>query len=124
LFFAFSGLRTRLGLVSGAGDWLVVVGIIALATLGKFGGSAVAARITGLRWREASAIGVLMNTRGLMELIVLNVGMDLGVISPTMFTMLVLMALVTTFATTPVLHLVYPDAQILRETDGALLSRT
>ena len=124
LFFAFSGLRTRLGLVSGAGDWLVVLGIIALATLGKFGGSAVAARITGLRWREASAIGVLMNTRGLMELIVLNVGMDLGVISPTMFTMLVLMALVTTFATTPVLHLVYPDAQILRETDGALLSRT
>lgn len=124
LFFAFSGLRTRLGLLSGAGDWLVVLGIISLATLGKFGGSAVAARITGLRWREASAIGVLMNTRGLMELIVLNVGMDLGVISPTMFTMLVLMALVTTFATTPVLHLVYPDAQILRETDGALLSRT
>jgi Kef-type K+ transport system membrane component KefB len=124
LFFAFSGLRTRLGLVNNASDWLVVLGIIALATLGKFGGSSLAARVTGLRWREASAIGVLMNTRGLMELIVLNVGMDLGVISPTMFTMLVLMALVTTFATTPVLHWVYPDRELLRETDGALLSRT
>ncbi|HXK17690.1 MAG TPA: cation:proton antiporter, partial [Polyangiaceae bacterium] len=124
LFFAYSGIRTRLGLVSGGADWLVVAGIIALATLGKFGGSAVAARVTGLRWREASAIGVLMNTRGLMELIVLNVGMDLGVITPTMFTMLVLMALVTTFATTPVLHWVYPDRELLRENDAALLTRT
>jgi Kef-type K+ transport system membrane component KefB len=124
LFFAFSGLRTRVGLVSGAGDWLVVLGIIALATLGKFGGSSVAARITGLNWREANAIGVLMNTRGLMELIVLNVGMDLGVISPTMFTMLVLMALVTTFATTPILRWVYPDRQLLRSPSGALLTRT
>jgi len=124
LFFAYSGIRTRLGLVSGTADWLVVAGIIALATLGKFGGSAVAARLTGLRWREASAIGVLMNTRGLMELIVLNIGMDLGVITPTMFTMLVLMALVTTFATTPVLHWVYPDRELLRETDAALLTRT
>jgi Kef-type K+ transport system membrane component KefB len=124
LFFAYSGIRTRLGLVSGSADWLVVAGIIALATLGKFGGSAVAARVTGLRWREASAIGVLMNTRGLMELIVLNVGMDLGVITATMFTMLVLMALVTTFATTPILHWVYPDRELLRETDAALLTRT
>jgi len=124
LFFAYSGIRTRLGLVSGTADWLVVAGIIALATLGKFGGSAIAARLTGLRWREASAIGVLMNTRGLMELIVLNIGMDLGVITPTMFTMLVLMALVTTFATTPVLHWVYPDRELLRETDAALLTRT
>ncbi len=124
LFFAFSGLRTRIGLVSGAEQWLVVVVIIALATLGKFGGSTLAARVTGMRWREASAIGVLMNTRGLMELIVLNVGMDLGVISPALFAMLVLMALVTTFATTPILHWVYPDRELLRETDAALLTRT
>ncbi|HVY28830.1 MAG TPA: cation:proton antiporter [Polyangiaceae bacterium] len=124
LFFAFSGLRTRVGLVSGVGDWLVVLGIVGLATLGKFGGSTLAARLTGLGWREANAIGVLMNTRGLMELIVLNVGMDLGVISPTMFTMLVLMALITTFATTPILHWVYPEPEALRQTEAALLTRT
>lgn len=124
LFFAFSGLRTRIGLVSGTEQWLIVAALIGLATLGKFGGSALAARLTGMRWREASAIGVLMNTRGLMELIVLNVGMDLGVITPTLFTMLVLMALLTTFATTPILRWVYPDRELLRETDGAALSRT
>jgi Kef-type K+ transport system membrane component KefB len=124
LFFAYSGIRTRLGLVSASGDWLVVAGIVALATLGKFGGSAVAARLTGSRWREASAIGVLMNTRGLMELIVLNVGMDLGVITPTMFTMLVLMALITTFATTPILHWVYPDSALLQQPDAAQLTRS
>jgi len=124
LFFAFSGLRTSVGLVSGAGDWLVVLAIIGLATLGKFGGSTIAARVTGLGWREASAIGVLMNTRGLMELIVLNIGMDLGVISPTMFTMLVLMALSTTFATTPIMRWVYPRPEPLSETEGALFTRT
>jgi Kef-type K+ transport system membrane component KefB len=125
LFFAFSGLRTTIGLVSGVDHWLIVAALIGLATLGKFGGSAVAARLTGIRWREASAIGVLMNTRGLMELIVLNVGMDLGVITPTMFTMLVLMALITTFATTPILRWVYPDRELQRETEGvAALSRT
>jgi Kef-type K+ transport system membrane component KefB len=118
LFFAFSGLRTRLGLVSGAEQWLVVALLIGLATVGKFGGSVIAARLTGIRWREASAIGVLMNTRGLMELIVLNVGMDLGVITPAMFTMLVLMALFTTFATTPILRWVYPDRELLRDTDA------
>jgi Kef-type K+ transport system membrane component KefB/nucleotide-binding universal stress UspA family protein len=116
LFFAFSGLRTQLGLVNEPSEWLVTGVIILLATLGKFGGSAIAARLTGMRWREASAVGVLMNTRGLMELIVLNIGLDLGVISPTVFTMLVLMALVTTFATTPVLNLVYPDAELVKDT--------
>ena len=112
LFFAYSGLRTQLGLVTGAEQWLLTLGIIAVATLGKFGGSAVAARITGMNWREASAIGVLMNTRGLMELIVLNIGMDLGVITPTIFTMLVVMALVTTIATTPILRWVYAPAVV------------
>ncbi len=105
-FFAFTGMRTQIGLLDGARDWLVCGAIIAVATAGKFGGSFVAARLAGLGWRESSALGILMNTRGLMELIVLNVGLDMGVISPTMFAMLVLMALVTTFSTTPILALV------------------
>ena len=115
LFFAYSGLRTQIGLLDSPTDWLVAAALILIATVGKFGGSAVAARLTGFRWREASAIGILMNTRGLMELIVLNVGMDIGVISPTIFTMLVIMALVTTFATTPVLRWVYPDHELARD---------
>ncbi|PZR07338.1 MAG: hypothetical protein DI536_28215 [Archangium gephyra] len=101
LFFAFSGLRTQLGLLGSVNDWLLTVGLIALATLGKYGAATVTARVTGLSWKEANAVGVLMNTRGLMELIVLNIGLDLGVISPTLFTMMVVMALVTTVATTP-----------------------
>ena len=78
--------------------------IILVATLGKFGGTLAAARLTGMNWRMASALGVLMNTRGLMELVVLNIGLEMGVISPTLFAMMVIMALVTTIATTPVLH--------------------
>jgi len=105
-FFAFTGMRTQVGLVSGLHDWLLLGLIIVTATAGKFGGTALAAKACGMTWRDASALGVLMNTRGLMELIALNVGLDLGIISPTLFTMLVLMALVTTFATTPMLHLV------------------
>lgn len=105
VFFAFTGMRTEIGLVSGAADWLVCGAIIFVATLGKFGGSFVAARFSGLPGRESAALGVLMNTRGLMELIVLNLGLDLGVISPTVFTMLVIMALVTTFSCSPALDL-------------------
>jgi Kef-type K+ transport system membrane component KefB len=104
-FFAFTGMRTEIGLVTGMEQWLVCGLIILVATAGKFGGTALAARLTGLAWREASALGILMNTRGLMELIVLNIGYDLKVISPSLFAMLVLMALVTTIATTPVLQL-------------------
>jgi Kef-type K+ transport system membrane component KefB len=104
-FFAYTGLRTQIGLVNGSEEWILCVLIILVASAGKFGGSAIAARLTGLGWRDASALGVLMNTRGLVELIVLNIGFDLGVISPTVFAMLVLMALVTTFSTTPVLDL-------------------
>jgi Kef-type K+ transport system membrane component KefB len=105
-FFAFTGLRTQIGLVSGYEAWGICALIIAVASIGKFGGSAIAARLTGLGWRDSSALGVLMNTRGLMELIVLNIGLELRVISPELFAMLVLMALVTTFATTPALHLI------------------
>jgi Kef-type K+ transport system membrane component KefB len=101
-FFAFSGLRTRIDLIA-PGQWWICAIIILVACLGKYGGTTVAARATGLSWRNASLLGILMNTRGLMELIVLNIGLDLGVISPTLFAMLVLMALVTTVATTPLL---------------------
>ena len=106
LFFAFSGLRTQLGLLHTAGDWALTAGIIALATVGKFGAATATARITGSTWKDATAVGVLMNTRGLMELVVLNIGLDLGVISPELFTMMVLMALVTTAATSPLLNLI------------------
>ncbi len=105
-FFAFTGMRTEIGLLASAEQWLICGLIILVATVGKFGGTAVAARLTGLAWREASALGILMNTRGLMELIVLDIGYDLKIISPTLFAMMVLMALVTTLATTPLLHVV------------------
>jgi Kef-type K+ transport system membrane component KefB len=80
--------------------------VFLVATAGKLGGVAVAARVTGSPWREALGIGVLMNTRGLMELVILNVGLEIGVISPTFFTMMVLMALATTAITSPVLAMV------------------
>jgi Kef-type K+ transport system membrane component KefB len=117
-FFAFSGLRTEINLIQGS-QWWLCAAIIVVACLGKFGGSAVAARLTGMSWRDASALGILMNTRGLMELIVLNIGLDLGVISPTLFAMLVLMALVTTFATTPVLDWLVRSPALDREPASA-----
>jgi Kef-type K+ transport system membrane component KefB len=112
-FFALTGMRTRIDLVSGLDQWLICGLIILVATVGKFGGSLVAARLTGAGWREAAALGTLMNTRGLIELIVLNIGLDLRVISPTLFAMMVLMALVTTMVTSPVLRLLLrlPTAQ-------------
>ena len=102
-FFAFTGLRTEMGLVNSAAEWAVCALIIGVASLGKFGGTLLAARVTGLAWRDGTALGILMNTRGMMELIVLEIGLDLKVISPTLFAMLVLMAVVTTVATTPIL---------------------
>jgi Kef-type K+ transport system membrane component KefB len=103
-FFAYTGMRTEIGLVSGAGPWLICGLITLTATVGKVGGTWIAARLTGLDNRTATALGVLMNTRGLMGLIVLSVGLDLGVISPTLFAMMVLMALATTLATAPLLR--------------------
>jgi Kef-type K+ transport system membrane component KefB len=102
-FFAFTGLRTEIGLMQGLDDWLMCLVIIAIATAGKFGGAMLAARVTGLDWRDSAALGILMNTRGLVELIVLNIGLDLGVLSPRLFTMLVVMAIVTTIMTSPIL---------------------
>jgi Kef-type K+ transport system membrane component KefB len=101
-YFAFTGMRTQVGLINGVEQWLFLALIIFTASFGKFGGSLMAARFSGMRWREGAAVSVLMNTRGLMELIVLNIGFDLKVLSPTLFTMLVLMAIVTTIATTPI----------------------
>ena len=102
-FFAFTGLRTEIGLVQTVEDWMLCGAIIVVATVGKFGGTTLAAKITGLDWRDSAALGILMNTRGLVELIVLNIGLELGVINPRLFTMLVIMALVTTMATSPIL---------------------
>ncbi|HET6883171.1 MAG TPA: cation:proton antiporter [Pirellulales bacterium] len=104
-FFAFTGMRTRLDLVSGTNAWLICGLVLLVATIGKFGGTLTAARLAGQSWRDSAALGVLMNTRGLMELVVLNIGLDLGVISPTLFAMMVIMAVVTTMATTPLLTL-------------------
>lgn len=107
-FFAFTGMRTRIDLVTEPSQWLFCGLIIVVATLGKFGGTLAAARLTGLGWRDSAILGTLMNTRGLMELIVLNIGLDLRVISPTLFAMMVMMALVTTIATSPILQLLKP----------------
>ena len=103
VFFALTGLRTQIGLLNQGTLWLVCGGITGLAILGKFGGSALVAKLMGRPWKEALSIGALMNTRGLMELIVLNIGYDLGILSPEIFAMLVIMALATTFMTGPLL---------------------
>jgi Kef-type K+ transport system membrane component KefB len=108
LFFAFTGLRTSIGLLDTPSLWLETLLIVAVAIVGKFGGATLASRFFGSSWREAGALGILMNTRGLIELVVLNIGLDIGVLSPTVFTMMVIMALVTTFMTTPLLDRVYP----------------
>ncbi|MBP1683678.1 MAG: sodium/hydrogen exchanger [Ignavibacteriaceae bacterium] len=101
LFFVFTGLRTQIGLLNNPDLWIVCLIIIAVAIAGKFLGSAIAARFVGQSWRDSLVLGALMNTRGLMELVVLNIGYDLGVLTPEVFTMLVLMALITTFMTGP-----------------------
>lgn len=115
LFFANAGLRTSIGLVSGAEMWGFFGLIMLVAVAGKLGGSSLAARFTGLSWREAGAVGILMNTRGLMELVILTIGLDLGVISPALFAMMVMMALATTFMTTPALQWLYPLHRIRAE---------
>jgi Kef-type K+ transport system membrane component KefB len=108
-FFAFTGMRTEIGLVSGTSLWMVCALIIGVATVGKVGGTVAAAKLTGMQWRDAVSLGVLMNTRGLMEIIVLTVGLDMGIISPTLFAMMVLMALATTMMTAPALTLLQLD---------------
>ncbi|MCH5720935.1 cation:proton antiporter [Niabella hibiscisoli] len=106
LFFVFTGLRTQIGLLSDPALWKLTALIIVIAVAGKFLGSALAARFVGQNWKDSLSIGALMNTRGLMELVVLNIGYDLGVLTPQVFSMMVLMALVTTFMTGPALDLI------------------
>ncbi len=115
LFFAFTGLRTNIGALRSSEMWGYLGLVLLVAIFGKLGGSMIASRLTGLSWREAGTVGVLMNTRGMVELVALNIGLEIGVISPALFTIMVLMALITTFMTTPALHWVYPTR--LRQND-------
>jgi K+:H+ antiporter len=105
LFFALTGMRTRLDLLNKPAMWLWTAIVLVAATVGKIGGATVAARWTGQSWRDSLALGALLNTRGLVELIVLNIGYNAGIFSPGLFTMLVVMALITTMCTMPILNL-------------------
>ena len=115
IFFAYSGLRTQVGLLNRPELWLLCGMVVLVAIVGKYVGTYVAGRVCGMSSRDASALGWLMNTRGLTELIVLNIGLSLGVISPLLFTMLVIMALVTTFMTSPLLEWTYPKRLIQQD---------
>ncbi len=106
LFFVFTGLRTQIGLINDPYLWKITGLIILVAVIGKFVGSTLAAKFVGQNWKDSLTIGALMNTRGLMELVVLNIGYDLGVLSAEIFTMMVIMALVTTFMTGPALDII------------------
>ena len=121
LFFAFTGLRTNIAAIRSPEMWMYCILIILVATLGKLGGSTLAAWLSGMPLREAAGLGTLMNTRGLMELVILNIGLDIGVISPALFSMMVVMALFTTFMTTPALSVICPkhmlDAAADRQED-------
>jgi len=103
LFFALTGLRTRIDLLTGSLMWGYAAALVAVAVFGKLAGAALAAKASGMNWKDSFGLGVLMNTRGLVELVILNAGLDLGILSPPLFTMMVIMALVTTFMTTPIL---------------------
>jgi Kef-type K+ transport system membrane component KefB len=116
IFFAYTGLNTRIGMLNAPAMWFYCGLIIFIACLGKFGGATLTARACGMPWRDSGAIGILMNTRGLMELVILNIGRELGVISDVVFAMMVIMALVTTALTTPILQLVYPQKEMEEET--------
>ncbi len=119
LFFVYSGLNTRIGLVNTPWLWMLTAVIIALAVLGKGVACTLAARFSGEPWRESLAIGTLMNARGLMELIILNIGLQAGVIRPTLFTIMVLMAVVTTLMASPLFRFVYGRANEARQQFGA-----
>jgi Kef-type K+ transport system membrane component KefB len=106
LFFVYTGLRTQVTLLNEGHLWITLLWIVITAVAGKFGGSALAAKMTGQSWKNSLSIGALMNTRGLMELIVLNIGYDLGILSAQVFAMMILMALITTLMTNPALDLI------------------
>ena len=115
IFFTYTGLRTDIGTMSGSGLWVMCGLVLLAAFVGKFGGCSLAARFNGLPWREASMIGVMMNTRALMELIVINIGFELGVIPKSVFFMLVFMAVTSTYVTTPVLRRLVRSSEIERD---------
>ena len=106
IFFAFTGLRTHIGLLNEGHLWAICGIVILVAVIGKVAGSSLSAKLVGQSWHDSLTLGALMNTRGLMELIVLNIGYDLGVLSPEIFAIMVLMALSTTFMTGPFLELI------------------
>jgi len=112
LYFAYTGLRTDIGSLQSWQLWLIGAVISAMAVLGKFGGCALAAWMGGYRWRESACIGALMNTRGLMALVVINLGKDLGVVPASVFCMLIVMALATTLVTTPLVLLFMPGTEL------------
>jgi Kef-type K+ transport system membrane component KefB len=116
-FFAFTGMHTRLDSIDGPSGWLCCALIVLIASVGKIGGSSLAAHLAGLGWRDAAALGILLNTRGLMELIVLDIGLQMKLISPALFAMMVVMALTTTLLTAPALRRLMgasPEAEGLR----------
>ena len=115
LFFAFTGLRTNVGLLTTSRDWWLAALILGVAVIGKLGGTTLAARASGIQWREANALGVLMNSRGLMELVILTIGLQDGIITPALFTMMVIMAVVTTMMTSPILARLVPSPIRARE---------
>ena len=115
IFFAFTGLRTSFGLLRGKEMWICCGLIVTVAVIGKLGGTVAAARMGDLSLREAVGLGALMNTRGLMELVILNIGLDIHIISPALFSMMVIMALVTTFMTAPLLEWICPSNKVVAE---------
>ena len=121
-FFAFTGMRTQIGLVAGGEAWFAVGLIVLVACVGKFGGAFAAARLTGLPTADSAVLGALMNTRGLMELVVLNVGLDLHVLSPQLFSMFVIMAVATTLLTTPIVDWLMPRAKLADQGSGPTAS--
>jgi Kef-type K+ transport system membrane component KefB len=116
VFFAYSGLRTNVGLLNGVEDWLLCSLILFVAVASKLLVSATCVRASGMPWRESLAVGVLVNTRGLVELVILNIGLDLRIISPTLFSMMVIMALATTLMTTPLLDRILPTFRLVEPT--------
>jgi len=106
LFFVLTGLHTEIGLFNGAGFWTAGAWIFLVAVVGKFGGTTFASRLIGLGWTDSLSMGALMNTRGLVELIILQLGYDLGMLSPAIFSLFLIMALLTTAMTGPTLHII------------------
>lgn len=104
IFFTYTGLRTNVGVLDSTGDWLTCLLVVATASTGKMLGCGCAARLGGLTWRDSGCVAVMMNTRALMGLIAINVGRELGVVPDQLFSMLVIMAVVTTVMTTPLLR--------------------